>query len=131
MNTVKVSAAAIVVGFGPENPLADVAAGSIFIVGRSYALGTLVYDHLNGASLNSTEVQGSDSKPEKNTSNSKSTKDAKGQAKGSLSETKNALADAKKKLGLEPGDALTKGEQGKYGSPCNTLYAVIQKEDID
>jgi len=38
-------------------------------------------------------------------------------AKGSLSETKEALIKAKKELGLKQGESLPKGKQGKFGSP--------------
>ena len=41
----------------------------------------------------------------------------KGEAKGSLSETKKALTEAKEKLGLKPNESLPKGEQSKSGSP--------------
>ena len=44
-------------------------------------------------------------------------KSTKGESKGSLSGTKEALAKAKAKLGLKPNESLPKGEKGKFGSP--------------
>jgi len=41
----------------------------------------------------------------------------KGEAKGSLGQTKKALAEAKENLGLKPNESLPKREQGKFGSP--------------
>src|SRR5664280_112845 len=41
----------------------------------------------------------------------------KGESKGSLSETKEAIKEAKGKIGLEPTESLPKGETGKFGSP--------------
>jgi len=67
-NTLKASAAAIVIGLGPEDPVADVVAGGIFIVGGSYALGTLIYDHVNGPSLSSAA-----SSPDKGSQGTKKT----------------------------------------------------------
>ncbi|SEP46080.1 DUF6443 domain-containing protein [Mucilaginibacter sp. OK283] len=48
---------------------------------------------------------------------SKIAEGAKGAAKGSLSATKEALVEAKAKIGLEPTESLAKGEKGKFGSP--------------
>ena len=41
----------------------------------------------------------------------------KGAPKGSLSGTKDALSQAKSKIGLNPTESLPKGQQGKFGSP--------------
>jgi len=41
----------------------------------------------------------------------------KGASKGSLSGTKDALSQAKGKIGLNPTESLPKGQQGKFGSP--------------
>jgi hypothetical protein len=40
-----------------------------------------------------------------------------GASRGSLSGTKDALLEAKSKLGLKSNESLPKGKQGKYGSP--------------
>ena len=48
---------------------------------------------------------------------SKEKSDTKGESKGSLSGTKEALKDAKGKIGLEPNESLPKGGNGKFGSP--------------
>ena len=48
---------------------------------------------------------------------SKEKSDTKGESIGSLSGTKEALKDAKRKIELEPNESLPKGENGKFGSP--------------
>lgn len=48
---------------------------------------------------------------------SKEKSDTKGESKGSLSGTKEALKDDKGKIGLEPNESLPKGGNGKFGSP--------------
>ncbi len=48
---------------------------------------------------------------------SKEKSDTKGESKRSLSGTKEALKDAKGKIGLEPNESLPKGEKAKFGRP--------------
>ncbi|WP_316834923.1 DUF6443 domain-containing protein [Pedobacter nutrimenti] len=78
-NTLKASGAAIVIGLGPEDPIADLVAGGIFLGGASYALGTLIYDHLNGSSLSSAEANVS-SKTEKEATTSEPKTENSGRA---------------------------------------------------
>ena len=55
-NTLKASAAVVVIGLGPENPITDIIAGGILIGGGTYAIGTIIYDHINGNSLSATDA---------------------------------------------------------------------------